>query len=195
MLTRESERLTAAGARGEAEDDPYLESYFEELMPAVRAVLPDSAGHAETTLLAALLGAHFNTDTAPARSIAAVGQPAVPLLLTMSGSSNSRERNRAYDVLSQLLVFQRAGSLRKPLNSQSESAARRALLRGLRDPNIVCRREAVIGVERAGLREAVPALKELAATDPDAGRSGNGPLRFSVRGLAAKAIATLSKEP
>jgi hypothetical protein len=92
-------------------------------------------------------------------------------------------------------VLHQRRSLRYSLSRRSEEAVRSCLLRGLRDSSIVCRREAVRGVERAGLREATPILRELAATDPDDGRSGNGPLRFSVRGLAAKAIATLSKEP
>jgi hypothetical protein len=194
MLNSETLRLENAGLRGEAEDDAYLQSYFENLMPAALVVLPHSAGRTETSLLKALLEASFNTDTAPSRAIASTGEPAAVLILPMARGSDSRRRDRAYDLLSHVLVFDRAKSLRKPLRRSTESAARRPLLRGLRDPQIVGRREAVRGVERARLKEAVPVLKELAAEDPDDGRQGNGPLRFSVRGLAAKALATLANE-
>jgi hypothetical protein len=194
MLDSETSRLQSAGARGESEDDPYLQSYFEKLVPAALSVLPHSAGRTESTLLKALLPAHFNTDTRPARTIASSGEPAAVLILAMVRGSDSCRRYKAYDLLGHLLSGDQAKGLRNPLSRSTASAARRLLLAGLRDPELVCRREAIRGVERARLKEAVPVLKELAAEDPDDGRQGNGPLRFSVRGLAAKAITTLAGE-
>lgn len=192
LLASESQRLRRLAAKGLAEDDRYLSAYHDTLVPAVMLVLPYASSDTEKALVAAVLEGFFNTGSIVATRVASVGETAIPLILELARSASPSKRSRAYDLLGRTLAQHAAGNVRWPLTSESESAARHALLKALRDEDIVCRREAVAAVATAGMREALPLLRELATNDPDEGRPG---IQWnSVRGRAAKAIAELSIE-
>jgi len=194
LLRAEQRRITDhVATHGSAEDYRYLQSYQEELLPAALAVLPHAKAEAERELVAALVNGAFTRGSAVARAIAAVGEGAVSAVLERATSSAGSDRYKGYDLLGEMLGYHRAGTLRHPLSSRSEAQARRALLAGLGDSSITCRRNAIRGVVKAREHSAIPALKVLAATDPDDGRTGYA--RSSVRALAAQAIATLSATP
>jgi hypothetical protein len=176
--------------------EPDSDLYDWQIVPAAMSILSNTTSTTKPVVVRALVESGiFNSGSRLAQAIGAVGKGAVPAMLRASRERSSNRRANTFDLLGWTLANHRAGTLRQPLSAKSATAARRAIIRGLRDRDIVCRREAVQGVERAGLKEALPILRELAATDPDDGRAGNGRVRYSVRGLAAQAIETLSKEP
>jgi hypothetical protein len=193
LIRQEGQQLIRIAFEG---FEPDTDLYDWHIVPAAMSILSDTAPRTKPVVVAALVESSiFNSGSKLSQAIAEVGDSALPAILRASAGPDIYKSSNAFDLLGRMLASHRTGALRQPLSANSEAAARRALLRGLRHTDIVCRREAVRGVERAGLREAVPVLRELAATDPDDGRGRNGPLRFSVRGLAANALATLSKEP
>ena len=191
MLRNESRRLRDV-VRGEVEDDPYLEQYGQTLIPTALIVLAYATGDEEVELIDALLGGLFDTETKVSRAIAEVGEPAMRAIEKLSDSDDINMRRRSYDLSGYVLEFNRKGALRRPLRNESEAAARRTLMKGLRDPEVVCRRDTIRAIERARLQEAAPLLRVLAETDPDDGRDGL--LRFSVRGLAARVLETLKRD-
>lgn len=178
---------------GHAEDYPYLDAYHRELLPSVLEVLPYSSGAVEGELVEAMVKASFNPGSPVARALAAVGEGALPSIEGAAGDVSAVQRSKSYDLLGEMLAAQRDGTIRRRLTPESEARAREALVAGLRDTDIVCRRNAVRGVVRAGERTAVHILKVMADSDPDDGRTGLA--RNSVRALAAKAVVLLSAQP
>jgi hypothetical protein len=194
MLRAEHRRIRDfVATHGNAEEYPYLEAYQEHLLPAALSVLPHATAATESELVSALMSGAFNRGSRVALAIAAAGEGAVTAALDSATSASAVERSKGYDLLGEMLGRHRAGTLRHPLSAASAAQARRALLLGLSDSDIVCRRNAIRGVVKAREHTAIPTLRILADTDPDDGRTGLA--RNSVRALAARAIETLAAPP
>jgi hypothetical protein len=107
------------------------------------------------------------------------------LILEMAHGPDVLMRSRAYDLFGEMLAPQRDKALRTPLTPQSEATARKVLLDGLRDRDIVCRRDAVCAVVKSRELEALPifagSLRPIPTTDATASRgsrSGASPRRW-----------------
>jgi hypothetical protein len=161
------------------------------LQPLALKLLEHAKGPTLRELVTQLLHSPFNTDSPLARQLATVGDGAADPLLVVARGRDIYRRSKAYNVIGITLSNNRARRLRQPLSSRSERQLRSALLAGLRDRDTVCRRDAVRGVLEARESSALPQLRRLAATDPDAGQPGSS--SSSVRSLAARAVAMLEE--
>jgi hypothetical protein len=82
-----------------------------------------------------------------AQAIAREGAPALDPALEMTRSPDGRRREKAYDLLGMMLEGQRARTLKHVLDDRPVAEARRAVVSGLLDAEIVCRREAARAIE------------------------------------------------
>lgn len=183
-------RVSAAVAAGGGIHGSEIVNY--ELQFLALALLRTASPDVVTLLVAELLDGAFNTGSRYAQIIATVGEGAVPPLLLAAGGRDIYRRSKAYDVIGFTLANHRGGVVRQRLTVSSERSLRAALLKGLRDADIVCRREAVRAVVRAGDRTALPTLEWLAANDPDSGRGNLA--AYSVRGQAIHAVSVLTRD-
>jgi hypothetical protein len=181
-------RTWALNARpGEEYDNEF---YSTEVLPTAVALLDNVTPQSEPILVAALVESVYGTGSRMAERLASLGEAAMPAISKLSRSAAASQRSNAYDLLGMMLAKQSTGGLRRPLTSSSVLEARRVLTRGLRDLNVVARRDAVRAITKARYRGAIAALRELAARDPDVGQEG-----FewnSVRALAAAALRQLN---
>lgn len=189
LLDDEHSRISRAAFEGDAEEG--IDFYHEKLMPLVYVLLPEMKDELLPDLVAEMFDGFFNPGSGTSRTIASIGEGATEATLAAADSRDIYTRSKAYDIIGLTLANHRMKALRRPLSGRSERVMRAALLKGLRDRDIVCRRDAVRSVITARERDAIPVLRKLAANDPDDGQSGYQ--EYSVRGLAARAITELEK--
>ena len=190
LVRSETAVIDANFRNGVSTDEGFGEDYSVMLETATR-VLRAGAPDTRRALLAALVKAVYNPDSRFAKELASYGELVVEPALELTHTDMDPDRWNAYAMLGEILRADRTHELKVPLATGSAARLRVALRGGLRDPEIVTRRETVNAIVAAEDREAIPLLKELAASDPDVGAGLTQ--RFSVRALAAAAVEKLQR--
>lgn len=123
------------------------------------------------------------------KEAAARARAAMPCLLQRSQSDLKINREIAVPMLAEALIKGQG-----TLNPGTVQKARLIILSDLRDPDVGVRSSAVDALERFGGPEMIPALQDVARTDPasEPGPDGKGPV-FVIRENAAKAITAIQQ--
>lgn len=124
----------------------------------------------------------FNSDSDLAAKLALAGRPVIPCLLRMSRSASSDDRYQAIPVLVQLRAKD------KTLDSETSREISQITIAGLHDHEEIVRIGTVAALRDFGEVDMIPALREVAETDPKPEVDGQ-----SVRKDAAKAIAAIQE--
>ena len=114
---------------------------------------------------------------------------AVPCLLEMANSDLGAYRAEAIAVLVQALAKGKGD-----LEARYVQAAKRQIIKGLHDQYAVVRGETVIAIGDFGDADMIPALQDVARSDPGSEtRTDNNTQWFPIREEATKAIAEIQK--
>jgi hypothetical protein len=124
-----------------------------------------------------------NPDSRFAAKIAAHAKVSAPCLVEMYGNDLGVVRGKAASVLVQALA-----SPKQDLDARTVRQIREIVWRALHDSHESVRSETVAALGRFGEQDMLPALKEVADTDPGPEVQGH-----SVREQAVKAIAAIEK--
>jgi hypothetical protein len=175
------------------EDVEYDSEFYDEtVIPLATTLLRNASPETEPILLSALFDGIYNPESRLAAELISYGEGAVSSVLELSERADPLSRAGAYVLMGKLLRSHKEKGLKRAWSASSSSRVGIALRRGLQDPDTAARREAIYAVVDAGDREALPMLRVMAATDPDA---GNGRTRRFVRSLAAQAVRKLEQQP
>ena len=118
----------------------------------------------------------------PPDELADHAKAAVPCLLQRSKSSPPVARGAAVALLVQALA-----KGRDDLDSGTIQTVRQVILNGLRDPDETVKIPTLKALERFGAEDMIPALRNVAETDPDPSEG------YAIRKWAAEAIAAIQK--
>jgi hypothetical protein len=127
----------------------------------------------------------YNPESRFAAKIAMHGKIALPCLMRMYGSDIGLARAEAAPLIVQALAKVPAGSL----GDKAILAAKRLVLKALRDSSEAVRIDTIEALGSFGGEDMIPALKQMAESDP-AAPAANGD---SIRKWAAAAIAEIEK--
>jgi hypothetical protein len=129
----------------------------------------------------------YNPDSKFGAEIAAHARVALPCLLEMSKSQLGANRAEAIPMLVQALAKDKGS-----IDPQELQAAKQQIINGLHDQYPVVRGETVIAVGAFGDTDMIPALQEVARSDPGSDtRTDNGATWYPIREEANKAIAQI----
>jgi hypothetical protein len=185
LLDREN-RTTASdiGSAGESTDvgEGYAE-YVSALLGSVDSIADWKDAHQ----LCILAHAPYNPDSAFAAKLASAGQPIVPCLMQMAASDLSVYRYQAVPVLIQLHA--RVPGLAPATVGNIAEIATHAL----HDPDEMVRIGTVQAMDSFGTEDMIPALKEVADSDPSYAKSEDKLQVPGVRENAVKAIVAIQK--
>jgi HEAT repeats len=124
----------------------------------------------------------YEWDTRFAAKIAAHARVSIPCLIQMYRSDVGLTRAEAAPTLVRALADKKDG-----LDPETAQKARQVILRALQDPSEAVRSKTVMSLERFGTPDMIPALKEVAKSDP----AGGGDHGFWIREYAVRAIAAI----
>ena len=125
----------------------------------------------------------YNPDGAYARKIASHPRTAVPCLLTMFGSDLGGFRRKAAPIFVQILATRQSAA-----DAQTTEKMKQVIRQALRDPDDGVRVDVIVALDRFGGEDMIPALKQVADTDPAPEVQGH-----SIRKRAAEAITSIQK--
>jgi hypothetical protein len=131
----------------------------------------------------ALVFGTYNPESALAKDLARAGEPIVPLVMELTTQPIGPKKWNGYGLAGELFAHAEAGTLIVPLTASSAAALRATARNGLMDPSAVVRQWSIVAVTKARDKEAIPLLKRIAESDPDAGSN-----KYSVRSVAAEAL-------
>jgi hypothetical protein len=164
--------------------DKYGEEYSEYLGNLGEAV--DSfADWNDARQVCIFVHESYNPESRFAAKIAMHGKIALPCLMRMYGSDIGLARAEAAPLIVQALAKVPAGSL----GDKAILAAKRLVLKALRDSSEAVRIDTIEALGSFGGEDMIPALKQMAESDP-AAPAANGD---SIRKWAAAAIAEIEK--
>jgi hypothetical protein len=191
-LVRTENAIIIAHVRKSQDTSESFAGYYGDVLTMASKVLAAGPPETRQALLSAMVNGTYNSDSPYAKELAAYGEWVVAPALALTRTDIVANRWNAYAMLGEILRADNVRQLKYPLAPGSAARLRIALRGGLQDPETVTRRETVRAIVAADDREALPLLRLLAANDPDAGENPKQ-RRYSVRGLAEKAIATLQQ--
>jgi len=126
----------------------------------------------------------YNPESRFAAKIAAHGKVAVPCLIQMYGSDVGLIRAEAAPLIVQALTKTSATSL----DQNTILTAKQVVSKALHDPNEAVRINTIEALGNFGGEDMIPALKQVAETDPAPEVNG-----YSIRKWAVEAIAAIEK--
>jgi HEAT repeat protein len=170
---RESHEQVGASAR-------YGEGYGEYYSKLL-AVVSSTADWNDTRQLCILVHSSYDPESVFASKLAAGGRFALPCLTQMYRSDLGLTRAKAAAVLVQLFA-------KDSLDSGTSQSIRQIVIHALHDPSEAVRSDTVHALGSFAEQDMVPALREVAETDPSPEIQGS-----SIRKAATKAIAAIEK--
>lgn len=191
LLDRENKALdaeTRRSASGKATDRDAEEGNAEYLAK-LQETVDSFADWNDQRQACILVGSSYNPESEFGAKIAAHAKVTVPCLLQMSNSDIGADRAQAIPVLVQALAKAKAD-----LDTRYLEAAKAQISNGLHDQDAVVRGETVIALGAFGSPDMIPALENVARSDPGSDtRSDNGAEWFPIREEAKKAIALIKQ--
>ena len=129
----------------------------------------------------------YNPESVFATKLAVEGGTAVvPCLLKMARSPDVWDRYESIPVIEHL------SAVTKVLQSSDLKEIQDTVIRGLKDTNVSVRQGTVNSVGKFGKPEMIPALEDIARSDPSS-RKENGKEFFYIRGAATRAIQSIQE--
>jgi hypothetical protein len=184
LLDRENQ-LSVATLRESAEtlgvSDKFGEDYSEYVGELGEAVT-SFADWTDQEQVCVLVRKAYNPNSVFVDKIASHGKVALPCLIDLLGSDLGTLRAKAGPVIVHVLATAR------DLDPKERETARQMVLKALHDPDLVVRSFVVFGLADYGGVDMIPALQEVADTDPAPEVQGH-----SVRKRAIEAIAAINK--
>lgn len=174
---REIESTLRASHEQEGVGEGYAE-YVAELGETVDSY----ADWADTHQVCILVQQAYEWNTRFAAKIAAHAKVSIPCLIQMYGSDAGLTRAEAAPTLVRALA-----DGKDKLDAETAQKARQVILRALQDPSEAVRSKTVRSLERFGAPDMIPALKQVANSDPADG----GDHTFWIRKYAVHAIASI----
>ena len=191
LIFRASQQeMGVAAAYGEG-----FEFYVDDLIETVMLIANQQPDRPD--IWPALLGGYLAPESAHSRWIAFHGEKGVPYLLRMTVETSSGDwatgrRGDALLMLSEIADMDRRKENRARLASQTVQDIMAAIRKGLADPLPVVRIKAVRALWDIGTAEDLPALENMAASDPNRTPEGNPGNEYSVRDAARAAAHSIS---
>jgi hypothetical protein len=178
LLDREDHGDWSKEAGFDPESNEAHAEYLGELGDTVDS-LSDWNDPRESCILA---HSSFSPDSKFAARLAMAGEPIIPCLMQMTTSASTSDRNEAVPVLIQLR------SKDGKLSSEMVQKINQATIVALHDREVIVRLSTIAALRDFGVEDMIPALQEVAKTDPEPEIQGS-----SVRKYAAHAIAVIQK--
>jgi hypothetical protein len=169
--------LTLATAPEPESEESYAE-YKGQLLDTLESIVNWS----DPKQLCILANASYNTDSKFAGRLAEAGKPILPCLIQMTKSDRPADRFKSVSVLIQMRAKGRN------LDSETVQEIRGITIRALHDADDGVREFTVESLEDFGTEDMIPALKEVAETDPAPEVQG-----ISTRKHALKAIEQIQQ--
>lgn len=182
LLDRENQLVESVDRdpQGPSVDEKYGEDYSEYL-GELSDIVDSFADWNDPREVCIFIHESYNPESRFAAKIAAHGKVAIPCLTQMYGSDVELTRAEAAAVLVQALA-----TARDQLDSATLQNVKRVILSALHDPADAVRAETVRALGKFGDADMIPALQQVAETDPAPEARGH-----SIRKEAAKAIAAI----
>jgi len=179
-LRRAKEPTHKTKGENEARGEGWAE-YFSELVSTVASIADWSDPH-QVCILAK---AGYIPDSLSPSEAALRERVALPCLIQMSGSDLMLDRANATQMLIQL-----SAQARDALDANTGQQGSEIVLRALYDQDEGVRSETVKSLEQFGTQEIIPALKQVAESDPAVDKVNHS---YWIREYAAKAIAAIQQ--
>jgi hypothetical protein len=174
LLDQENHLLPSAGPKPE-DGEAYAE-YEASLLGTVSSI----ADWTDPRQLCILAHAPYNTDSKFAADLAKAGQPILPCLMQMAESKEFVDRYQSVAVLIQIVARN------DDLSGVAAQKIRKMTISALHGAEDMVRAGAVNTLSKFGREDMIPALKEVAETDPAPEVQG-----YSIRKMAIDAIAAI----
>jgi len=162
--------------------EPENEEQYAEYVASLLGTVDSFADWKNPRELCILAHSSYNTDSPFAAKLAAVGRPIIPCLMQMAKSDRPGDRLESVAVLVQLR------SRVRDLGLGTVQEIRVVTIRALHDPDDGVREFTVDSLRDFGGEDMIPALQEVAESDPAPEVQG-----ISTRKNALKAIAAIQK--
>lgn len=183
LLGRETGYIRRKAGDPEPDDIPDEQGEaFVEYVGALGDTVDSFADWNDPRQVCLLVHEAYNPDSRFAAKIAARGEIALPCLMQMFASEVGLVRAEAAPVIVQALA-KTAG-----LDLKTIQAAKQLILKALRDREEAVRINTVEALGSFGEQDMIPALRQVAETDPAQAVGG-----YPIRKWAAKAIAAIEK--
>jgi hypothetical protein len=189
LLDRENQLVESTNhMAGASVDEKYGEAYAEYL-GELGDTVDTFADWNDPRQVCIFVHEPYNPESKLGSKIAAHAKIAMPCLLKMSSSDVGADRAESIAVLVQALAKGKGD-----VESRYVQAAKQQILRGLHDQDPVVRGETVIALGAFGETDMIPALQEVANSDPGSEiRSEDNTQWFPIREEALKAIDEIEK--
>lgn len=162
--------------------EPENEEQYAEYVASLGATVGSFADWKDPRELCILAQTSYNTDSPFAARLAAVGKPIIPCLAQMAVSERAGDRIKAVTLLIQIRAT------KQDLELKTVQEIRALTIRVLRDPDDGVREFTVEALRDFGGEDMIPALQQVAETDPAPEVQG-----ISTRKHALRAIAAIQK--
>jgi hypothetical protein len=189
LLDRENQVLhnTLVDSKGKVGVSTKYGEAYSEYHSDLLGVVEKIADWKDQRQLCILAEAPYEPDSPFAARLAAEGKAAVAPCLLKKAQGNMFDRHEAIPVLVQL------SAVTSDLSPALQRQIYRAVMVGLRDPEVFVRQPTVETVGKYGTSEMIPILKDIAYSDPYSRPTLDGKQRFDVRDAAAKAIQSIQE--
>jgi HEAT repeat protein len=177
-LDSQLEEAQKKGYPDEGDNEAWAE-YYSDLLTTVDS----SADWNDPRQACILADAAYNDGSAFAAEVVSHSRTTMPCLLRKSQSPISMDRAATVPVLAEALA-----RAKDTIDPGVTKTAKRVILRALRDPDDGVRASTVVALGSYGDKDMIPALKEVATTDPSPESQGH-----SIRKSAAEAILEIQK--
>ena len=189
LLDRENQQLDAkllqAQNSQDAEKDNVESEGYAEYYGYLLDTVDSFADWNDPRQACILVNAGSSPDSTFATEVAIHGKTTIPCLIRRSQSAVGMNRAVAIPVLVQALAKQKNN-----LDSGTVEKARQIVLKALRDSNEGVRSFTVLALSTFGEEDMVPALKDVARTDPAFDKESNS---YAIREAASKATAAIKE--
>ena len=182
-LDAQLEEAQKKGYPDEGDNEAWAE-YYSDLLSAV-----DSFANWNDPRQACILAdGAYNDDSEFAAEVVSHSKVTMPCLLRRSQSPISMNRAATVPVLIQALA-----KSKESVDPATAHEVRRIILCALQDPDDGVRAFTVNALASFGTEDMIPALQEIAHSDPASEKTANGSHWFPIRESAAKAIAEIQQ--
>lgn len=185
LLDKENQLIESVNrdSGGPSVDEKYGEEY-PEYVAQLGETVDSFADWTDPRQVCIFVHEPYNPDSRFADKIASHGKVAIPCLLRMYSSDVGLARAEAAPLIVQALAKNTDGSL----DQETTLAAKQVLLKALHDPSEAVRINTIEALRSFGQEDMVPALRQVAQSDPAPGADGD-----SIRKWAGDAIVAIEK--